>query len=402
MKARTVGVAPTIPAVIAVEVVVVTGLVVFPPARGSWWPAAGIAVAAIAALLVTVHRRSAVGWLAALVRFWRRRRRGPVALPAAVDIPHGSQLYGVRVADDEAITMIAVSGQAYSPTVLTGAATALTPNLLPLDELTALLDQPGGIRLAGIDIVSSGVRVRRGIGYPPLYSTLLADRPAAGQRSTRLVVRLDIARSTEGLQFRASVGAAAAAATERIVNALLQRDVRANALTAKDLDAALTELGVGLVTPETRPADVAAEEVSSAPAPTPTEAWKSVRAYPGFLTSYYFSPEDVNTNALNQMWALHSDAVVQTVSLSKKRSRTDGGPWVAALVRLSDPQPPTNPPTLYLNTLPGDQGPAAVVASPPNARSIEYPLVPWTRRDWRFRSGRRECWWGRRCAATCC
>ena len=234
MKARTLGVAPTIPAVIAVEVVVVAGLVLFPPARASWWPAAGIAVAAIAALLVTVHRRSAVGWLAALVRFWRRRRRGPVAIPAAVDIPHGSQLYGVRVAGDEAITMIAVSGQAYSPTVLTGAATALTPNLLPLDELTALLDQPGGIRLAGIDIVSSGVRVRRGIGYPPLYSTLLADRPAAGQRSTRLVVRLDIARSTEGLQFRASVGAAAAAATERIVNALLQRDVRANALTAKD------------------------------------------------------------------------------------------------------------------------------------------------------------------------
>ena len=376
MKARTVGVAPTIPAVIAVEVVVVTGLVVFPPARASWWPAAGIAVAAIAALLVTVHRRSAVGWLAALVRFWRRRRRGPVALPAAVDIPHGSQLYGVRVADDEAITMIAVSGQAYSPTVLTGAATALTPNLLPLDELTALLDQPGGIRLAGIDIVSSGVRVRRGIGYPPLYSTLLADRPAAGQRSTRLVVRLDIARSTEGLQFRASVGAAAAAATERIVNALLQRDVRANALTAKDLDAALTELGVGLVTPETRPEDVAAEAVSSAPAPTPTEAWKSVRAYPGFLTSYYFSPEDVNTNALNQMWALHSDAVVQTVSLSKKRSRTDGGPRVAALVRLSDPQPPTNPPTLYLNTLPGDQGPAAVRGVPAKRSFDRIPSRP--------------------------
>ena len=396
MKARTVGVAPTIPAVIAVEVVVVTGLVLFPPARASWWPAAGIAVAAIAALLVTVHRRSAVGWLAALVRFWRRRRRGPVAIPAAVDIPHGSQLYGVRVADDEAITMIAVSGQAYSPTVLTGAATALTPNLLPLDELTALLDQPGGIRLAGIDIVSSGVRVRRGIGYPPLYSTLLADRPAAGQRSTRLVVRLDIARSTEGLQFRASVGAAAAAATERIVNALLQRDVRANALTAKDLDAALTELGVGLVTPETRPADVAAEAVSSAPAPTPTEAWKSVRAYPGFLTSYYFSPEDVNTNALNQMWALHSDAV-STVSLSRSAAAPISS-HVAALCVCPTPSTPTTRPTSP-NPLPGVQGPRRCVASPPNARSTETPrtaAVPGRPGAYSVDSGRiRRCAGGR-------
>ena len=80
--------------------------------------------------------------------------------------------------------MVEVTGQAYSPTLLTGSATALTPNRLPLEALTGLLDQPGGIRLSGIDVVSSGLRVRRGTGYPPLYSTLLADRPAAGQRRT--------------------------------------------------------------------------------------------------------------------------------------------------------------------------------------------------------------------------
>ncbi|MFZ0831543.1 MAG: type VII secretion protein EccE, partial [Mycobacterium sp.] len=268
-----------------------------------------------------------------------------------------SQLYGVRLVDDEAITMIAVSGQPYSPTVLTGAATALTPNLLPLKELATLLDQPGGIRLAGIDVVSSGLRVRRGTGYPPLYSTLLADRPAAGQRTTRLVIRLDIARSTEGLRYRPSVGAAAAAATERIVNALLQREIRANVLTAKDLDAALVELGSGLAVPTAGPE-------AAVHSPAPTEAWRTMHTHPGYLTSYFFSPEDVNTNALNQMWALHSDAVVQTVSLTARRDGTDDRPHVSALVRLSDPQPPTNPPTLYLNTLPADQGPAAVRAAP--------------------------------------
>ena len=63
--------------------------------------------------------------------------------------------------------------------------------------------------------VPDGHRVRRGNEYPPLYSTLLADRPAAGQRTMQFVVRLDIRNSVPGLQYRQSVGAAAAvAATE--------------------------------------------------------------------------------------------------------------------------------------------------------------------------------------------
>jgi type VII secretion protein EccE len=379
VKARTFGVKPAISAVIAAETVILTALALLP--AGRWWPAAVIAAVAVVALLVTVRRRTAVGWLVAVVRWWRRRRRGPVTVTSAVDIPHGAQLYGVRgadarsrigVADGEAITMIAVSGQAYSPTVLTGSATALTPNLLPLNALTELIDQPGGIRLAGIDIVSSGVRVRRGVGYPPLYSTLLADRPAAGQRRTWLVVRLDIAKSTPGLAYRASVGAAAAAGTERIVNALLQRGVRARALTAKDLDTTLADLGAGLVRPASAPDDSA----PAVAAPQPVEGWRTIHANPGCLTSYYFSPEDVTTTALNQMWALRSDAVVQTISVSKRRHRTDRRPWVSAMVRLSDPQAPTNPPTLYLNSLPGDQGTAAVRGAPVERWFTRLPARP--------------------------
>ena len=49
MKARTVGVKATIPAVIAVEVAVLAAIVIFPPARMSWWPTAATAVVAIAA-----------------------------------------------------------------------------------------------------------------------------------------------------------------------------------------------------------------------------------------------------------------------------------------------------------------------------------------------------------------
>ena len=390
MKARTVGVNATIPAVVAVEVAVIAAIVIFPPERMSWWPTVAVAVVAIAAFMVTVHRRNTIRWLVDRTRWWRRRRADLTA--AAIDIPHGAALYGVRVSDDfdgEAISMIEVTGQAYSPTLLTGSATALTPNLLPLDALTGLLDQPGGIRLSGIDVVSSGLRVRRGTGYPPLYSTLLADRPAAGQRRTFLVVRLDIAKSVAGLAYRSSVGAAAAAATERIVNVLLQRGVRANALTAKDVDAALVELGAGLAAVPEEPATDATSVGPRTPTPlAPTEAWNRIEAHPGYLTSYYFSPEDITTNTLNQMWALRSDAVVQTISLTKKRAHNRRRAWVSALVRLNDPQAPSRPPTLYLNPLPGNQGPAAarsaplprqfdaMAARPLDAAPLELPVGP--------------------------
>ena len=137
MKARAIGVNATIPAVVAVEVAVLAAIVIFPPARISWWPTAAVAVVAIALLMVTVYRRNAVKWAVDRVR-WRRRRRRTESPDAAIDIPHGASLYGARVPDGfdgEAITMIEVTGQAYSPTLLTGSATALTPNRLPLDSL---------------------------------------------------------------------------------------------------------------------------------------------------------------------------------------------------------------------------------------------------------------------------
>lgn len=367
MKARTVGVDASIPVVVGVEIAVLAALLIFPPARWSWWPTVATAIVAIGVLMLTVYRRNAVTWCVDRIRWRRRRRRSENPAPS-VDIPHGAALYGVRMPDridGDAITMVEVTGQAYSPTLLTGSATALTPNRLPLDALAGLLDQPGGIRLSGIDVVSSGLRVRRGTGYPPLYSTLLADRPAAGQRRTYLVVRLDVANSIRGLTYRSTVAATAAAATERIINALLQRGVRAKPLTAKDIDTAMDNLGASLavVPAEAEPDNAPAGPRVPNPVP-PSEGWKSIQAHPGYLTSYYFSPEDITTNTLNQMWALRSDAVVQTISLTKRRGPTERRAWVSALVRVNDPQAPTQPPTLYLNPLPGHQGPAAIRSAP--------------------------------------
>ncbi|WP_428338887.1 type VII secretion protein EccE [Mycobacterium sp.] len=390
MKARTVAVRPTLAAVVGAEAVALAAFTALPPGYAGWWPAAVITAVAIIALVVTVHRRNAATWVAARAR-WLRARRTAVPTAAAVDIAQGSIVCGVRTDTHEAITMIRVAGRPDSPTFLRTSSVSKTANLLPLDVLIGLLDQPGDLHL-GIDVVSAGHRVRRGTGYPALYSTLLADRPAAGQRSTRLVVRLDIPESVAGLAYRRSIGSAAAAATERIINALFQVGVRASALGAADLDAALAELGAGLAAPpppqpltDDEPIDdgealdrsdalVTAGAGRAVPADrakrvrTPSDVgWRAIDAHPGHLSSYYFSPEDITTAALHQMWALRTDHVVQTLALRKQpHSAPDGGEQVtvSALVRTNDPQRPQQPPTLFLNPLPGDQYAASLWAAP--------------------------------------
>ncbi|MDA2893396.1 type VII secretion protein EccE [Mycolicibacterium sp. BiH015] len=398
-KQRTLGVRMALPVVLTAEVIAIAALILLPPARFQWWPAAAITVGALPLMVVTVHRRNVAGWMAALMR-WRRGRRRPVPAAAAVDISQGDLVCGVRVDEYEAVTMVRVFGKAYTPTFLRGSTVSLSTNVLPLKVLTGLLDQPGGLKLAGIDVVSSGYRVRRGEGYPPLYSTLLADRAAAGHRDTHLIVRLDLADSVAALSYRRSIGAAAAAATERIINALQQNQIRAAALTAEELDAALDRLGAGLAdAPE--PPEPEVDDFSDADAPIPQlvgaradhggsqtrsaatgsvdVGWRRVNGHPGFLTTYFFSPEDITTASLQQMWALRTDDVVQVTMLTKRRRvhPDGGGPvLVSALVRTNDPQRPQQPPTLNLNTLPGDQAAAALRAAPTARPRITLPARP--------------------------
>jgi type VII secretion protein EccE len=387
VKAATWAVRPALRAVVAAQVVALAAFVVLPPHRAGWWPATLISVLALLVLVITVHRRNAPGWVAAWARY-RRRRRWHAPVAAAVDVPHGGIVCGVRIDAHEAVSMVRVTGCAYAPTLLRGSTRSLSTNVLPLDVLAALLDQPGGLRLAGIDVVNSGQRVRRAEGYPPLYSTLLADRPAAGRRDTHLIVRMDITRSVAGLSYRSSIGAAAAAATERVINALRQSGIRATALTADDLDAALLDLSAALVAAPSRP-DIDSEQDSAnahalgasaaslhRSAAAPQTRWRRVHTATGYLSSYYFSPEDITTAGLNQMWALRSDAIVQTTSLHKER-RVDRGRGdavlISAMVRTSDPQPPPQPPTLTLNPLPGEQYPAILRATPTARPRITLP-----------------------------
>ncbi|GAA2424426.1 type VII secretion protein EccE [Mycolicibacterium llatzerense] len=417
MKARTVSVRPTLGPVAAAEVVSVIAFAALWPWQWGWWPWATITVAALAVMVITVHRRNLAAWCVARIRHLRQRRYA-TNVGAAVDIHHGNAIYGVRTAGTEAVTMIRVDGRPYMPTYLRGSTVSHTANELPLEVLTGLLDQPADLHI-GIDIVSDGQRVRSGTGYPELYSTLLADRPAAGQRTTRLIVRLDLPTSVRGLLIRRSVGKAAAAVTERIIKALEQEGIRATAVNAEDLNAALTSLSLGLAVAPTPPEpadelddteDAAGDAAADAGEPDedsdgPSEAgrhrlaanrpparprkvreprvrpgvdvlWNRIYTKPGYVTSYYFSPEDITTDAFNRMWALRADHVVHTIILRKQHDpnqRHYGKVLVSSLVRTTDPRPPQGPPTLFLNTLPGDQYDAALRAAPTSAPALKLP-----------------------------
>ena len=73
------------------------------------------------------------------------------------------------------------------------------------------------------------------------------------------------------------------------------------------------------------------------------------------------------------MWSLRCDHVVHVLVLRKQ----PGGPVaVSALVRNTDPRRPEQPPTLFLNPLPGDQYGAALRAAPTSQPRLRLPARP--------------------------
>ena len=115
-----------LPVVVAGEIIALAVFVGLPPGRFGWWPAAVITTAAVLLLVITVYRRNAPAWVAALAR-WRAARRGkPAPAAAAIDVPHGNIVCGVRADEYEAITMVRVTGQAYAPTFLRGSTVSLS------------------------------------------------------------------------------------------------------------------------------------------------------------------------------------------------------------------------------------------------------------------------------------
>lgn len=244
---------------------------------------------------------------------------------------------GVVFHEGTAITAVRVLGKFLSPTVMTGA-TSYTDNVLPVAHLAALTHQFLDLRISSISVVTVGARVRAHGHYARTFDSFIGPPAYAGQRQMWLIVRTAAGVNVDAVAMRHSAGVMALAATQRIVNSLGTQGIRAKVGTATDL-AELSRLG-GRNALARR-----------------SRSWRAVRADSGWLTSFYYPPQHINTADLVGIWSRPWDSVMQNVTLYPDGRCT-------ATVTVGDPQVIMLPPSVATSALPGEQA-AAVAACRP-------------------------------------
>ena len=302
--------------------------------------------------------------LTTLVVPWRRqplwswtvlylRRNRSIALAEPVTVANDRCAGGVRYQDGVAVAAIQILGKSYRPTFLTGAQQTQTTNVIDIAELFPLLHQSMGLTIESLSIISSGSR-RRSVGdYPRVYDTLIGTPPYAGRRETWMAVRVRGVDNGEALPCRDTVGTATLAAAQRIAATLRCRGIRARVGTATDIVELEHRLGRNSIDARNR-------------------RWRGVRGDSGWYATYGYQPADLTSSALDQAWAWPADGIIQNLTMFP-----DGG--ATATVTVHTAQPATAPPSVRLQTLPGEQA-AAMAANMfcprPTLRGINTGCLP--------------------------
>lgn len=355
MKQPLLGVRAGLGTVIAAEVTaLVVALVLLVAGVSGWLSLAGGVVVAVLACMLTFSGLAVWQWVWLFAR-WLRHRQRRVGLADGADIEVDGSPVGVIVDGHTVITMVAVWGKQYVPTLL-HARHAKSPNTLPL---TVVAEQMGRFGLGvDVDVVCEGRRTGSD-GYAGLYSTFLGPRPAAGKRTTTLVVRLDTraADTTRGLLWRRNTAEAAAAVTQRIVRALGQSGCRAQVLTAAQMrEAAVASMG-------------GREDASAAY----RDGWSALhRPGRGYVTSFYFSGDDVRAGQIDEVWSYPAEHTTLVVALR----RSGSGVRASVVVRLRTEQPLARAPSLVLNRFTGRQWDALALSVPGTVRFSGLPSAP--------------------------
>ena len=207
--------------------------------------------------------------------FWCRRRRA-IEWIEPLTVVNDRAGGGVRYQDGVAAAAVQLLGKAHAPTLFTGSTSTYTENALNISDLLPLLHQSLGLTVDSLSVVSAGARRRSTGDYPRVYDTLIGTPPYAGQRETWLIVRISALNNVEALQWRTSIGSATLAAAQRISAAMRQQGIRAKVATATDIVEMERRLGPSALNPLNR-------------------RWRSVRGDTGWLTTYWYRPEDIAT-----------------------------------------------------------------------------------------------------------
>ena len=230
--------------------------------------------------------------------------------------------------------MVAVQilGKPYTPTVLTGSASAHDRNAIDVTDLFAMMDQSLGLSIDSVSVVAAGARRRSTGDYPPVYDTMIGSPPYAGQRETWLIARITSFENADALDLRPTAGTAAIAVAQRMSAALRVRGIRARVATTTDIVELERRLGLPALSAGRR-------------------HWGSVRGEGGWLTTYGYRTADVRSEVLAQAWSIPADFVIQNITLFPDET-------VTASLTVRTAQSPPAPPAVVLQTLPGEQATA--------------------------------------------
>ena len=343
--------------VVAAELVAVLVALALVACGVGLWVAVGVGAAvAVLGCVLAVGGSPVWRWLAR-VAGWLRRRRRRIEVGEFGDVQVDGTTLGVLVDGHTVVTMVSVWGKPYMPTLLKPQNTE-TPNTLPISVIAAAMRQAGlGV---DVDVVCEGRRTSTD-SYAEVYSSYLGNRPAVGQRSNTLVVRLDTraADTTSGLLWRRNTVAAAAAATQRIVKALRQANCRAETLKAGQML-------------ETTAATIGGPEVLAA---TYDDRWTALhQPGHGFSTAYFFSAADLTAHTLENVWSYDAEHTTLVVALRRSPSGIRAG----ALVRYTTVQPIRTAPSPILNRFTGRQWDALAATVPGANRLTGLPSTPVT------------------------
>lgn len=287
----------------------------------------------------------------------------PPAPGVPIDVVDRDGVVGVLIDGTTLITMISVWGRAHMPTRLRPQG-ADTPNLVPIQVICDEMQRYGlGV---DVDVISDGARTS-GDSYAAQYDKSIGARSAAGQRTNTLVIRMDIddPHTLGGLVWRSTTAAAVVAATRRIAVAVERSGCRVKILDGQ----AITQTALDAVGgPQTGTAPIEC-------------GWSELRQPGrGYLTSFYYSAEDIVADKLDEVWSFVADAArpITHTTLVVALRRHDGQVRASALVRVTSTQPLPTPPAPYMNRATGWQWEALQATIPGAQRLVGLPSAPVT------------------------
>ncbi|WP_310766402.1 type VII secretion protein EccE [Mycobacterium sp. Z3061] len=338
--------------------------------RVAWWVGVGLAVLITLLSIVTYHGITVASGVASWLWDWSAdpgTALGAGCTPAT-DFKRrfGRDTVGVREYRGQLVAVVEVDGgdgdssARHRHRAVAGGA----PPYLPVAAVADGLRQ-FDIHLDGIDIVS--VQVRGGAAAARASASLeewqpegweanesAGDRPTADRRRTWLVLRMNPQRNVAAVVCRDSLASTLVAATERLVQDLDGQTCSARPLTADELAEVDSAVLADLEPTWSRP------------------GWRHLKHFNGFVTSFWVTPADIDSETLESLWLSDAPEVGATVLTMRLTTRARR-PKLSAFVRYHSESRLPRELTAGLNRLTGRQL-AAVRASLP-APSSRPPLV---------------------------